>query len=69
MPSTLPDPTRARRSQALVVTRFRVGNTQHTPDPTGLFSEGGEVIKLHIEGSLTIPKPGTCIIRILIGEC
>ena len=25
------------------------------PDPAGLFSEGGEVIKLHIEGSLTIP--------------
>ena len=24
----------------------------------GLFSEGGDVIKLHIEGSLTIPKPG-----------
>ena len=30
------------------------------PDPAGLLSEGGEVdlIKLHIEGSLTIPKPG-----------
>ena len=27
------------------------------PDPAGLFSEGGEVIHLHIEGSLTIPKP------------
>ena len=29
------------------------------PDPAGLFSEGGEVIELHIEGSLTIPK--TCM--------
>ena len=27
------------------------------PDPAALFSEGGEVIKLHIEGSLTIPAP------------
>ena len=26
-------------------------------DPAGLFSEGGDVIKLHIKGSLTIPKP------------
>ena len=26
------------------------------PDPAALFSEGGEVIKLQIEGSLTIPK-------------
>ena len=26
------------------------------PDPVGLFSEGGEGIKLHLEGSLTIPK-------------
>ena len=25
------------------------------PDPDGLFSEGAEVIKLHKEGSLTIP--------------
>ena len=24
-----------------------------------LFSEGGEVMKLHIEGSLTIPTPGS----------
>ena len=24
----------------------------------GLFSEDGEVMKLHIEGSLTTPKPG-----------
>ena len=28
------------------------------PDPAGLFSEGGEVIQLHVEGSLTILKPG-----------
>ena len=28
------------------------------PDPAGLFSEGGEVITLHIEGSLTIPVTG-----------
>ena len=28
------------------------------PTPTGLSSEGGEVIKLRIEGSLTIPEPG-----------
>ena len=28
------------------------------PDPVGLFSEGGEVIKLHVEGSLTIPRAG-----------
>ena len=27
-------------------------------DPAALFSEGGEVMKLHIEGSLMIPKPG-----------
>ena len=26
------------------------------PDPAGLFSEGGEVTKLYIEGSLTIPR-------------
>ena len=25
------------------------------PDPAGLFSEGGDVIKLHAGGSLTIP--------------
>ena len=29
--------------------------SQLPPDPAGLFSEGAEVIKLHIEGSLTIP--------------
>ena len=30
------------------------------PDPaeTSLFSKGGEVMKLHIEGSLTIPTTG-----------
>ena len=28
------------------------------PEPAGLFSEGGEVIKLHIEGSITIPTTG-----------
>ena len=28
------------------------------PDPAGLFSEGGEVIQLHIDGSLTIPTTG-----------
>ena len=32
--------------------------TSHPPDPAGLFSEGSEVMKLHIEGSLTIYKPG-----------
>ena len=26
------------------------------PDPAGSFSEGSEVIKFHIEGSLTIPR-------------
>ena len=25
------------------------------PDPAGIFSVGGEIIKLHIEGSLTMP--------------
>ena len=29
-----------------------------SPDPAGLFSEGGEVMKLRIIGSITIPKPG-----------
>ena len=33
-------------------------NTVLPPDPAGLFSEGGEVIKLHMEGSLTISRPG-----------
>ena len=28
------------------------------PDPAAIFSEGGEVINLHIEGSLTILAPG-----------
>ena len=28
------------------------------PDPTDLFSEGGEVIPFHIKGSLTIPTAG-----------
>ena len=28
------------------------------PNPAGMFSEDGEVITLHIDGSLTIPKPG-----------
>ena len=37
---------------ALRVARTRPGLP---PDPVGLFSEGGEVINLHIEGSLTIP--------------
>ena len=32
------------------------------PDPVGLVSKGGEVIKLHIEGSLTISTTG--IIRV-----
>ena len=35
-----------------------MGQTQARPPyPAGLFSEGGEVIKLRIEGSLTIPIP------------
>ena len=33
--------------------------TKTKGQPPDLFSEGGEVIKLHIQGSLTIPK--TCI--------
>ena len=28
------------------------------PDPADIFSEGGEAIKLHIGGSLTIPTAG-----------
>ena len=28
------------------------------PDPAGLFSEGGDATKLHIEGSLMIPTSG-----------
>ena len=35
------------------------------PDPAGFFSEGGEVIKLYIEGSLMIPIPG--IKRVTMG--
>ena len=27
-------------------------------DPAGLFSEDGELMKLYVEGSLMIPKPG-----------
>ena len=34
------------------------GKVSVPPDPAALFSEGGEVINLHIEGSLTIPKSG-----------
>ena len=30
----------------------------NSPNPAGLFSEGGKVIKLHIEDSLTIPTTG-----------
>ena len=30
----------------------------HYPDPVALFSEGGEAIELHIDGSLTIPNIG-----------
>ena len=32
--------------------------SNHPPDPAGLFSEGGGVIKLHIEGSLTMSTTG-----------
>ena len=35
------------------------GSHSPPPDPAGLLSEGAEVIKLRIEGSLTIPT--TCI--------
>ena len=35
-----------------------IGAPPLPPDSAALFSEGGEAIKLHIEGSLTIPKPG-----------
>ena len=38
------------------------GEVPAPPDPAGLFSQGGGVIKLRIEGSLTIPKPG--VIRV-----
>ena len=36
-----------------------MGDLRHSdrvlPEPAGLVNEGGEVIKLHIGGSLTIP--------------
>ena len=57
-----------RRQPAAAVERQHDGCVRHgssahraimpphpPPDPTGLCSEGGEVIKLHIEGSLTMP--------------
>ena len=61
-------PRRIREKQAAVSfeTWWVAGPTpRHVPmqglggvtpiDPAGLFSEGGGVIKFHIEGSLTIP--------------
>ena len=38
--------------------RFFLSVDAQPPDTASLFSEGAEVIKLHIEGSLTIPKQG-----------
>ena len=39
--------------------RARAGTLSSARSLTaGLFSEGGEVMKPHIEGSLPIPKPG-----------
>ena len=35
--------------------------------PAGIFSEGGEVMKLHIEGSLTIPSSDTKRVCIAMG--
>ena len=35
-----------------------VGRAAATARPVGLVSEGAEVIKRHIEGSLTIPRTG-----------
>ena len=40
------------------VISLNAADRETPPDPAGLFSEGGEVIKLHIEGSLTIPITG-----------
>ena len=34
------------------------------PDPAGIFSEGTEVIKSHIKGSLTIPKSDVKRVRV-----
>ena len=43
---------------SVVRRRLSIGGS-FPPDPAGLLSEGGDVIKLHIiEGSLTIPIPG-----------
>ena len=41
--------------------------TQSPPEPAGLFSEGAEVIQLHVEGSLTIPTSG--VQRVYLWEC
>ena len=43
-----------------VDSRHEIGHSQYcgAPDSAGLFSEGGEVIKLHTEGSLMIPRTG-----------
>ena len=46
-----------KSSAASSTARLRTHGTV-PPDPAGFFSEGGEVIKLHIEGFLTIPTAG-----------
>ena len=39
-----------------VETDLTVSQATYPPDPAGLLIEGGEVMQLYIEGSLTIPK-------------
>ena len=39
------------------------------PDPAGLFSEGGEVIKIHIVVSIRTPEAGSqCIRRVCVSR-
>ena len=48
--------------EGVVVTHHAAARVHHLPGRTirlkRLFSEGGESIKLHMEGSLTIPNEG-----------
>ena len=51
-----------RRRAAGLGGRARLASSFRPIDPACIFSEGGEVMKLHIEGFLTIPIPGIKIV-------